>query len=232
MLGTMQGREAIETQYEAASVELAVPSIASPAGNSWALGVADGLAWVLGRSEIAPVTLASVDWPSEEEVMAEHWAARDVLYGHRDGGGRPREWMAAVEHSLLWAAGGTEQLPLSPATPDLRPRSALTDELARLRACQQDPAFSRPDQEQLVGAVAALEWVLGTASTAPLSGRVADSAPGVESIEDESDLADALRYDSQGSNHLVAGPSVSRQFAAGVDQALRWAQALTDRSAL
>lgn len=231
MLGTMQSRDVIEEHYGTAAAELGLLSTMSPA-DGWTLGVADALAWVLGRSEIAPVTLASVGWPSEDEVLTEHKAAEAVLYGRRDGAGRSRQWTAGVEHGLLWAVGGTERPPISTDTPTLRARSVMFDELIQLRGCAENSDFSVEDHEQLTGAVAALEWVLGMATAPPLSFEVQHGrTPGVEAIEDESDLADALRYPDD-DQVPPASRQVSRNFAAGVDQALRWAQTLTDRSAL
>ena len=104
VVGVMRSREDIEDLYHTAA---AGPADAGLDGG-WTLGVADALAWVLGRSEIAPATLdASLAWPSVDEVMAEREVANAVVEGRTDVHDRPREWMVGVEYALRWAAGGT-----------------------------------------------------------------------------------------------------------------------------
>jgi hypothetical protein len=104
VVGIMRSREDIEDLYHTAA---AGPADAGLDGG-WTLDVADALAWVLGRSEIAPATIdASLAWPSVDEVMAEREVANAVVAGRTDVHDRPREWMVGVEYALRWAAGGT-----------------------------------------------------------------------------------------------------------------------------
>lgn len=222
----MRSHEVIEAQYNAAVEEATEPSDVG----GFAQGVVAALAWILGKTDVAPISAMVRVWPAPADVATEHGLAEAILTGQRAPmDGVSRSHTAGIEHALLWAAGRSIQAPISSGDVDLRTRMEMQDELARVRGVQQAPGFSPAQLDQLAGAAETLEWVLGVKVVAPLSAKAHDQAPGTEAIEDESDLADALRF---GSTTPPGARLVSRDFAGGVDQCLRWVQHQTERSAL
>lgn len=222
----MRSHEVIEGQYNAAVHE----ATEQPDAAGFAQGVAAGLAWILGKTDVGPISGMVQVWPAPADVATEHGLAEAILTGQRaPADGVPRTQTAGIEHALMWAAGRSIQTPIASDDVDLRTRMEMQDELARVRGAQHNPGFSPAELDQLTGSVETLEWVLGVKVVAPLSAKVHDQAPGVEAIEDESDLADALRF---GGTAPVGARPVTRDFAAGVDQCLRWVLSQTERSAL
>src|SRR5664280_2785124 len=229
MAMTMQSPEDLGAQYAAVLGELSDRGASGePAG--YFGGVADALSWVLGRGEVAPITMAPIAWPTPPEVMAEHRAAEDVLYRRREDS-RSREWVGGVEHGLLWAGGGTPKSPVAGPT-KLRIAPVIRDEIAQLRELLVDGHFDEIDQANIAGALGVLEWVAGDIITAPLSGRVADQAPGVEAVEAEATFVDDLRQGDGPVSDDGSLPEVSWAFTSGVCQALRWVTCRSEDSAL
>ena len=109
-VGLLRSRDEVEELYRAVLAGLMLPPQEELLGTPWTVGVADALAWVLGRSEIAPATLdARLGWPSDDEVMAENQVTQAILAGRRDTADRPREWMIGVGYALTWAVDAPAQ---------------------------------------------------------------------------------------------------------------------------
>lgn len=219
----MESREAITAQFQAA-LESA-PATDRGEGVSYCLG------WVLGLHEVSPILGLPVSMPTGAQIAAEASEAESVLFRHRDvPSGRSWEWVAGVEHAAVWVSGRATSAPIDDGQVAILSARELRDELDNLNDfAQVDGEVLSPDaRERLRGTTAAVGWVLGVELKAPLSGRSAESAPDVSSVELERDLAHSMRFASGPAPDGV--PEVHPMYLLGVDRGLGWAVGTSVRS--
>lgn len=103
---------------DTAEAEVTRHAAAHPGTAAWARAVRDAAAWAAGEVPVAPITgVAATGQPDRAALRAEDDAAHDAIY--RPGASTvPRDYAVAVQHTLMWITGETQQAPLLIDTPD------------------------------------------------------------------------------------------------------------------
>lgn len=194
-------------------------------------GLAAGYAWLLGLSEASPAWDRPGSPTSLDQVRAEAKAAEAARWGWKSVSKRntvqelvtdpppdlDRLYADGVKDALTWSIG---QL-LGPA-PWPRPRMFLRapDELAAARKAVVEELADEPSRRTAQfceGALVAFDWLLGSASAAPISETPGRPGPAVDVITREEQLADDAIYNRKDA------ALVPQAWAVGLQHALMWA---------